>query len=291
LNNQTTRTRLRALLVGQDCHMMATVFDPISSRIAEDIGYQAALMGGSLISHFVLGAPDLNVLTATELAEHVWRCARVSAVPLLVDADHGYGNALNVIRTVEELDRAGAAAVKIEDTLLPRAYGSTGAAALLSREESVDKIRAALKARGDSDMLVLGRTNASAITDVEDAIVRYQAFEAAGVDALFIPRPRSREQLDRIAAAVKLPLVLGGSGETFRDPGYLASRGVRLWSPGHGVAPLAVQGLYDAMKAVHDGTPPEALPGMATSGALLDRLLRTAEHDEATRVFLGPTAR
>jgi carboxyvinyl-carboxyphosphonate phosphorylmutase len=267
--------------------MMATVFDPISSRIAEDLGYKAALMGGSLISHFVLGAPDVNVLTLTDVAEHVWRCTRVSEVPLLIDADDGYGNALNVMRTVQELDRAGAAGIKIEDTALPRAYGPSGAPALLSREESADKLRAAVKARGDSDMLVLGRTNASAIVDVEEAIVRYKAFEAAGVDALFIPRPKSREQLDRIAAAVKLPLVLGGSGDPLRDPQYLASRGVRLWSPGHHVVRLAVQTLYDGMKAVQEGVPPEKLPGMPSSEALLDRMLRTDEYGEATRDFLG----
>jgi carboxyvinyl-carboxyphosphonate phosphorylmutase len=139
-------------------------------------------------------------------------------------------------------------------------------------------------------MLVLGRTNASAIAGVEEAIARYKAFEAAGVDALFIPRPGSREQLDQIAAAVKLPLVLGSSGESLRDPQYLASRGVRLWSPGHQVVRLAAQGLYEAMKAVHDGVSPEKLPGMPKSDDLLDRLLRAAEYEEASRDFLGSTS-
>ena len=119
--NTDRRTKMRASLAGSGCAVMATVFDPVSARIAEELAYEAALVGGSIISHAVLGAPDVIVLTLTELAEQVHRCARVSTVPLLIDADHGYGNALSVMRTIQELDAAGAAAVMIEDTLLPRA--------------------------------------------------------------------------------------------------------------------------------------------------------------------------
>jgi len=126
-----TRAKLRSILAGERCVLMASVFDPVSARLAHALGYEAALVGGSPVSHAVLGTPDVIVLTLTELAEQVHRCARAAPVPLVIDGDHGYGNALGVMRTVRELDDAGAAAVMIEDTLLPRAYGPSDAPTLL----------------------------------------------------------------------------------------------------------------------------------------------------------------
>ncbi len=248
-----SRRELREILAGERSVLMATMYDPISARIAQDLGCEAGLMGGSIASMAVLGAPDLLVLTLTELAEQVNRCTRVSNVPLVVDGDHGYGNALSVMRTVQELERAGAAAVSIEDTLLPRAFGSTDAAQLVSIDEGIGKMKAAVAARGDPDFVILGRTSAPAISGVHDAIARLQAYEAAGVDALMLPGLRTREDLDRLAAATTLPLVIGGIPESMCDPAYLASRRTRLWTGGHQTFNVAVRALYDAMKAVHEG--------------------------------------
>src|SRR5208282_1091129 len=117
------RQRFRAVLAGSACVHPGSVFDPISARIAEDIGFETGMFAGSIASFTVLGAPDLVVLTLTEFAEQIRRITRAGGLPLLVDADHGYGNALNVMRTVQELEAAGVAALTIEDTLLPRAYG------------------------------------------------------------------------------------------------------------------------------------------------------------------------
>jgi carboxyvinyl-carboxyphosphonate phosphorylmutase len=277
---------MRATLAGQRCALMATVFDPVSARIAEDLAYEAALVGGSIVSHAVLGAPDVIVLTLTELAEQVHRCARVSQVPLLIDADHGYGNALSVMRTIQELDAAGAAAVMIEDTLLPRAFGPSGAPQLLSFDESVGKIKAAVAARGDSDLLVLGRTSAPAITGIDDAIARFAAYEAAGVDALFLPGLRTRDELDRISAAVKLPLVVGGPADVLLDEGYLTSRRVRLWSAGHQTFAVAVNALFEAMKAVRNGMLSSRLPH-AASRELMDRVTGAADFERWTKQFLN----
>src|SRR4051812_15169564 len=149
LASHNRRSNLRAILGGERSVALATVFDPISSRFAEHLGFEAGLVGGSIVSHVVLGAPGVIVLTLTELAEQVHRCTRASSVPLVIDGDHGYGNALSVMRTVHELDAAGAAGIMIEDTLLPRPYGPSEAAQLLSFDESVGKIAAAVKARGD----------------------------------------------------------------------------------------------------------------------------------------------
>jgi carboxyvinyl-carboxyphosphonate phosphorylmutase len=280
------RRKLQTLLAGDRCVPMASVFDPISSRIAEALGYEGALMGGSIVSHVVLGAPDVIVLTLSELAEQVHRCTRVSSVPLLIDGDHGYGNALNVMRTIEELDFAGAAAVMIEDTLLPRPFGPGDAPKLISMEEAIGKMKAAVKARGDSDLLVFGRTSAATIASVDEAIARFLAFESTGVDGLFLPGVRTRDELDRIAEAVRLPLISGGVAQPLADAEYLASRRVRLWSGGHQVFAVAVNALYDAMKSVREGTYPSKLPDIAPN-ALLDTVTGSAEYVQRTQAFLG----
>lgn len=125
MNAQDKRKSLAALLAGKRCVYAGSVFDPLSARIADEVGFEVGVLGGSVASFAVLGAPDLMLLTLTELAEQVRRICRASELPVIVDADHGFGNALNVMRTVEELASVGAAGLSIEDTLLPRAFGSS----------------------------------------------------------------------------------------------------------------------------------------------------------------------
>src|SRR3954469_2588311 len=137
------REQFRAVLAGSRCVYPGSVHDPISARIAEDLGFEIGMFAGSVASLAVLGAPDLIVLTLSEFAGQAYRINRAGNLPLLVDADHGYGNALNVKRTVEELETAGVAALSIEDTALPRPFGSD-AAQLIPIAEGVGKMRAAL---------------------------------------------------------------------------------------------------------------------------------------------------
>jgi carboxyvinyl-carboxyphosphonate phosphorylmutase len=280
------RKKLREILASDRSVLMASVYDPISARIATELGCEAALMGGSLASIAVLGAPDLIILTLTELAEQVYRCTRASAVPLVVDGDHGYGNALNVMRTVQELEHAGAAAVSIEDTLLPRAFGSTDAPQLVSIDEGAGKMKAAVAARGDSEIIILGRTSAASISGVDDAIARLNAYQEAGVDALMLPGLRTREELDRIAAATRLPLVIGGIPESMCDSEYLASRRGRLWSGGHNTFNVAVKALYDAMKAVHEGLLAPKVAG-AAGKELMNAVTNAGSYAEWIQRFLG----
>ena len=185
------------------------MFDPISARIAEELGFEVGMFAGSIASFTVLGAPDLIVLTLSEFAEQAYRINRAGKLPLLVDADHGYGNALNVMRTVQELETAGVAAMCIEDTLLPKTYGEKKPG-LISLEEGVGKMRAAVAAREDPSFVIVGRTSAAALTGTEDVLRRAKAYEEAGVDALFFAGGVTREQLDAIHSAVKLPLMMGG---------------------------------------------------------------------------------
>lgn len=283
----SSRARLSAILAGDRCVQMASVYDPISARIAEHLGCEAGLMGGSIASLAILGAPDLILITLTEFCEQVRRATRAAPVPLVVDGDHGYGNALNVMRTIAELDAAGASAVCIEDTLLPRAFGAADAPQLLPIEEGAAKLRAAVAARGQTGPLVLGRTSAATMTSVEDAVARFVAYEATGVDALMVPAIRSRADLERIVAATRLPLVIGGMPVEMCDPAYLASRRGRLWNTGHQSVNVGIEAVYGAMKAVHEGTPAPKLPGQP-SAATVRALTRGADYEAATRAFLQP---
>src|SRR5712671_5556576 len=139
MNWTSRRERFRAILAGERCVHPGSVFDPISARIAEDLGFEIGMFAGSVASFTVLGAPDLIVLSLTEFAEQAYRINRAGNLPLLVDADHGYGNALNVKRTVEELETAGVAALTIEDTILPRPFGD-GKTTFISIAEGVGKM-------------------------------------------------------------------------------------------------------------------------------------------------------
>jgi carboxyvinyl-carboxyphosphonate phosphorylmutase len=259
------RAGLRKIIEGQECVYPASVFDPASARIAQHLGYEMGMFAGSLGSLAVLGAPDLIVLTLTEFAEQGHRIGRASELPLFADADHGYGNALNVMRTVEELEAAGLAGLSIEDTDLPQPFGSEGKAQLLSIEEGVGKMKAALAGRSDPEMVIAGRTSAAALTSVSDAVARAKAYAEVGVDAIFLVGVPSREALETIASEVDIPLLLGGGARDMRDPEWLAGHGVRFLLRGHQTFTAAVQAIHDTMKALRDGTEPEMITGTAGS--------------------------
>jgi carboxyvinyl-carboxyphosphonate phosphorylmutase len=279
------RERLRAVIAGGRCIYPGSVFDPISARIAEELGFEVGMFAGSIASFTVLGAPDLIVLTLSEFAEQAYRINRAGKLPLLVDADHGYGNALNVMRTVQELETAGVAAMCVEDTLLPRAYGEKKPT-LISLEEGVGKMRAALAAREDPSFVIVGRTSAAAITGTEDVLRRAKAYAEAGVDALFFAGGMTREQLDALSAAVKIPLMLGGSGRELQDRDYLSSRRVRIALQGHQPFSAAVQAVYNTLKALREGTKPGDLQGVA-SAETMQRVTRDGDYKTWIEKFLG----
>src|SRR5580704_7635579 len=161
------RQRFRDILAGTRCVHPASVFDAMSARIAEDLGFEIGMFAGSVASLAVLGAPDLIVVTLSEFAGQAYRICRAGNLALLVDADHGYGNALNVMRTVQELETAGVCGLTIEDTALPAGFGTPDKPRLLPIEEGVGKMRAALKARQDKRLAIIGRTSAASITGID----------------------------------------------------------------------------------------------------------------------------
>jgi oxaloacetate decarboxylase len=233
----------------------------------------------------VLGAPDLIVLTLSEFAAQAYRINRAGALPLLVDADHGYGNALNVKRTVEELETAGVAALTIEDTLLPRPFGD-GKVELVSIAEGVGKMRAALSGRQDPSLAIAGRTSAVAVTGIADAIARARAYEEVGVDALFFTGVTTRAQLDAIAAAVRIPVILGGVAGEVDDVDYLTRRRVRICLQGHQPIMAAIQAVHATLQALRNGTRPKAIANLPTA-ELMKLVTRDADYGRWTKEFLG----
>lgn len=280
------RERFRTLLAGKYCFYPGSVFDPISARLAEDLGFEIGMFAGSIASFTVLGAPDIVMLTLTEFASQALRICRAGDLPLLVDADHGYGNALNVKRTVEELESAGVCALTIEDTLLPAPFGRGDGKGLISIEEGVGKMRAALAGRQDPKLVIAGRTSAVSITGVEDAIARAKAYVATGIDAMFFAGIRTRAQLDAIAADIKIPIFLGGAGAELYDRDYLADRGVRICLQGHLPFLAAVQAVHATLKALREGAPTVEIKPIA-SPDLMKRVTREADYDRWAEEFLG----
>jgi carboxyvinyl-carboxyphosphonate phosphorylmutase len=279
------RERYRTVIGGSACIHPGSVYDAISARIAEELGFEVGMFAGSIASFTVLGAPDLIVLTLTEFAAQAYRINRAGKLPLMVDADHGYGNALNVMRTVQELETSGVAGLMVEDTLLPRAFGEKSPS-VISIEEGVGKMRAALAAREDKALVIIGRTSSPSINGLADGIKRLKAYEATGVDALFIAGGLTRPDLDAIAGEIKLPLMLGGGSGEMQDKDYLASRGVRIALQGHQPFSAAVKATYDTLKALREGTKPAALQGVASS-EMMARVTRNGDYKSWTEKFLG----
>jgi len=279
------REKFRAVLSGARCVHPGSVYDAISARIAEDLGFEVGMFAGSIGSLSVLGAPDIIVLTLSEFAAQAYRINRAGKLPLMVDADHGYGNALNVKRTVEELETAGVAALTIEDTLLPRPFGD-GKTRLIPLEEGVGKMRAALAGRQDSRLVVAGRTSAVSVTGVDDAIARARAYESAGVDAMFFSGVKTRAQLESLHGALKIPILLGGIEPELSDRDYLSAQGVRIALQGHLPFMAAVRAVHDTLKALRDGVPPGKIEG-AASAELMKRVTRADDYDRWTKDFLG----
>ncbi|TWC05078.1 carboxyvinyl-carboxyphosphonate phosphorylmutase [Bradyrhizobium macuxiense] len=279
------REALRSILNGSTCIRPGSVYDATSIRIAEDLGFELGMFGGSVASLAVLGDPDVALITLTEFAEQIRRMSRASPLPILVDADHGYGNALNVRRTVQEVEAAGAAGLTIEDTLLPQAFGQAKTQ-LISLEEGVGKMKAALDGRSDPSLVILGRTGAVSITDLDDAIARARAYQAVGVDGLFFTGIKSRDELEAISAATTLPIVLGGAPEEMTALDYLASQRVRIALQGHAPFAAATHAVYETLKALREGTSPKNLKGIATS-ELTSRVMREAETRARSGEFLG----
>src|ERR1700757_4306230 len=193
-----TTTRLRRMLAEPGIIVAPGAYDGFSARLIEAAGFKAAYMTGAGTAASHLGQPDLGLATLTEMATHAAHLTSAISLPLIADADTGYGNALNVVRTVREYERAGVAAIHLEDQLSPKKCGHIAGKMVIPAREFAEKIRAASENRTDPDFIIIARTDARAINGIDDAIERARLYQEAGADVIFIEAPTSREEVERI---------------------------------------------------------------------------------------------
>lgn len=207
-------TRLKTILARRTATIAPGAANALFARVIEDTGFDLAYVTGAGIANMQLGVPDIGLTTLTEIADTVAAISDVVALPLLVDADTGFGNALNMRRTVRVLERAGAAGVQIEDQVFPKKCGHFAGKDVIPLSEMVQKIKAAVDARHDQDFQIVARTDARAIEGLDAAIARAHAFIEAGCDATFVEAPLAEAELARIARELPVPqianIVYGG---------------------------------------------------------------------------------
>jgi carboxyvinyl-carboxyphosphonate phosphorylmutase len=182
-------------------------YDGFSARLIEAAGFKAVYMTGAGTAASHLGQPDLGLATLTEMANHAGHLASCISLPLVADADTGYGNALNVVRTVREYEKAGVAGLHIEDQVAPKKCGHIAGKQVVDAKEFADKIRAAVEYKTDPDFVVIARTDARAVTGLDDAIARANLYREAGADLIFFEAPQSVDEIQRVAREVKAPLL------------------------------------------------------------------------------------
>lgn len=272
LRHTEQRQRFRAILSGAACLSPASVYDALSARVAESVGYRLGILAGSVASNTTLAAPDLILLTLTDFADQVRRIMRVSDLSLLVDADHGYGNALNVMRTVQELEHAGVSAMSIEDTSLPIRYGQAeGQDELISINEMVGKLKAAVAARRDPATVIAGRTAALKVEGTEKTVERVKAYAACGVDCIFIIGVETAAQVQAVRDASNLPVIVG-PGKTTATREAFAAAGARVLLQGHQPVAAAVKALREVYAHLHGGGDAADLKDRIASAKEMDAL-------------------
>ncbi len=254
--------------------VMPGVFDALSAKIAARAGFEVIFITGYSLSATLLGEPDFGLLTQTEVVTAAQRICSVVDTPVIVDADTGYGNAINVIRTVHDLIRAGAAGMFLEDQIWPKRCGHMKGKLVISLDEQLKKLRAAIEARNDHDFYIVARTDARQALGLAEAIARGIAFKEAGADAVFVEAPENKEEMKEIASHVPGPLVanmLERGVTPLMDPQELKDLGFDLI-----VWPLAP--LYSIAKSLTDVYSTLRREGSTTK--ILDRLMPFDEFNE-----------
>ena len=274
------RQRYRTQLAKAECIQPASIFDPISSRLASALGFEVGMFAGSVASAMVLGAPDITLITLSEFVDQARRTTRASDISLMVDSDHGYGNAMNVMRTVSELEIAEVCAMSIEDTALPTPFGEKQGASVITMAEAVGKMKAAVAAKRDPATVIIGRCAAMTIEGIDGVVARAKAYEEAGVDALFFVNLSTKEQVGAIRAATTVPLMLGSAPAELQDHAFLAANGVRILLKGHLPYQMMVQSIYDALKHHADGGLPAGMSDRTPSAEVMTQALSNTEYDK-----------
>ncbi len=266
--------KLRKLIEADDILMCPGTYDPLMAKLIKKMGFEAMYMTGAGVSHSTLAMPDLGLTTMTEMVQRAGQLADASGLPLICDADTGYGNALNVVRTVREYERAGVAAIHIEDQEMPKRCGHFMGKSLIETDEMVGKLKAALDTRQDEDFLIIARTDARTAVGFDEALDRAHAYAEAGADVIFFESPRSVEELTAVPKAIDKP-VLANMVETGLTPLLSASE---LQELGYGVVIFA-GGLARFLARQAEGFL-QNLKETGTTAAYMDRMNSFQEHNE-----------
>ncbi len=277
--SSSTASKLRELLSGSDPLVVPFAYDALSARLIEDAGFQAVGISGSAVSASLLAAPDIGILSRQQMVDQAGRIAgAVPSLPVIADAETGYGDLSQVAETVREFEKAGVAALFMEDQQDPKRCGHLEGRQLVPTDEMLEKLNVALEARGDSTFVVIGRTDALATEGVEGAATRARAYLEAGADMAFVVAPRSREELQALSEQIEGPLmvVLSEGGSTPLLPvGELHEMGYKLI----GYSGLAIG---SAARAVQLGL--QTLKQEGTTSSLNDRVMPLVERNR----LLGP---
>lgn len=271
------RERFRYVLSRPMCTVAANIFDPLSARIASMLDYEVCFLSGSVGKVANLGVPDIVLYNLSDAVDHCRRITRMADVSLMVDGEDGFGNAVNVGRTIKELEAAGVAAIEIEDTIAPVRFQAEEAG-LYSTAEQVGKLEAAVAARTDLTTVIVARTAALAYCTLDEALARIRAYAQTGVEAIRLVSLRTRAQLEAVHQVTSLPLtVLSPPADMMHDRAYLTAQGVRILMLGNPAFAIAVKALYDCFKHLQDGGALEALDAQQASPELLRAVNRTDE--------------
>jgi carboxyvinyl-carboxyphosphonate phosphorylmutase len=288
--DRAPRARLRELLADRAPLLAPGAYDALSARLVEQAGFAAVYMTGFGTTASLIGRPDVGLLSGTEMVDNARRIVAAVDVPVIADADTGYGNALNVLRTVQLYEQAGVAGIQLEDQVLPKKCGHMSGKALIGADEMVGKIRAAVEARRDPDLVVIARTDAVAVAGLEAAIDRARAFADAGADLLFVEAPTSEEDIAHIADELRgvAPLVFNWA-EGGRTPPLPLSRirelGFALVIYPIGTLLAATAGIRSLLRTLErDGVP--ALDGLPSFGEFTD-LVGLPEVQELEQRYAG----
>lgn len=264
------RARLRALLSSPEPLVAPGAYDALSARLVEQAGFDAVYMTGFGTTASLLGRPDVGLLGGEEMVANARRIVAAVDVPVIADADTGYGNAINVLRTVASYEQAGVAGIHLEDQVSPKKCGHMAGKAVVPCGEMVGKLRAALAARRDPDLVVIARTDAAAVEGLDAALDRARAYAEAGADALFVEAPTSEDAIVRVAEELRgvAPLVFNWveGGRTPSIPlARIAELGFSLVLFPIGTVLAATAGIRALLATLRaDGTPSAALPGLPT---------------------------
>ena len=249
--------KLRALLKEDRLHVMPCCFDALSARMIAQAGFEISFMSGFAVSAARIGAPDTGLISYGEMLDQGRNICAAVDIPVIGDGDTGYGNALNVRRTVEGYARAGFAAVMIEDQVMPKRCGHTRGKTVVDRAEASERVRAAIDARNEgTDILILARTDARATDGLAEAIARGQAFAELGADILFVESPRSDKEMRQICAeipGIHMANLLEGGDTPILPPDALKEMGYRLAAFPLTLISAAMKGMADALNALKAG--------------------------------------